>query len=232
MKVVVLCSGGLDSVTALHAAARSHEILAVLSAHYGARHNDREIPFAARHAAALGLPHRIVSLAFVAECFTSALLPSGAPVPEGHYEDQSMRQTVVPFRNALLLSVATGLAESIGAEAVVIAAHGGDHAIYPDCREAFMRAMDEAMRLGTYPGIRLLRPFIDLDKAGIVRRAAALGVDLGQTWSCYRGQALHCGACGTCIERREAFQLAGVPDPTPYQHQPPLPPRPPPHSGE
>lgn len=127
-----------------------------------------------------------------------------------------MKQTVVPFRNAIMLAVATGLAESRGAEGLVIAAHGGDHAIYPDCREEFMRAMGDAMRLGTYAEVKLLRPFIAMTKAEIAVAGAKLGVDFGRTWSCYKGGDVHCGKCGTCVERREAFELAGVSDPTGY----------------
>ena len=134
-----------------------------------------------------------------------------------------MKQTVVPFRNGIMLAVAAGFAESIGAEGVVIAAHSGDHAIYPDCREPFMRAMGGAMEEGTYARIRLLRPFISIDKAAIARRGAELGVDFSQTWSCYKGGHTHCGVCGTCVERREAFQMAGLTDPTVYEQTPPLP---------
>ncbi len=217
MKVVVLCSGGMDSVVALHDAVRSgHEVGAVLSFDYGAKHNAREIPFAAAHAATLGARHEVVALPFVDRLFASDLLRSGGEIPEGHYEDESMRRTVVPFRNAIMLSIACGFAESSGAAGVTIAAHDGDHAIYPDCRETFMQAMDATMRAGTYAGITLLRPFIALDKAGIARRGAELGVDLGRTWSCYRGGTRHCGKCGTCVERREAFALAGLVDPTDY----------------
>lgn len=226
MKVIVLCSGGMDSVAALYQAHRDNEVVAVLSFNYGSKHNDREIPFAALHAERLGLRHEVVRLDFVDRLFASDLLQSGGDIPEGHYAEATMKQTVVPFRNGIMLSIAAGLAESCGAEAVVIAAHSGDHAIYPDCREPFMQAMGDAMRLGTYPGITLLRPFIDLDKAGIATRGAKLGVDFAQTWSCYRGGEIHCGRCGTCVERREAFLLAGLDDPTPYLHTDPLPPTP------
>jgi 7-cyano-7-deazaguanine synthase len=226
MQVVVLCSGGMDSVVALHWARREHAVRAVLSFDYGAKHNPRELPCAAHHARALGLEHRVVALPFIGEHFTSDLLRSGGDIPEGHYADETMRRTVVPFRNGIMLAVAAGLAESAGAEGLVIAAHGGDHAIYPDCREDFMRAMADALRLGTYAGIRLLRPFIALDKAGIAAEGARLGVDFARTWSCYKGGETHCGRCGTCVERREAFQRAGVPDPTVYAATPPLPPDP------
>ena len=226
MKVIVLCSGGIDSVAALYQAHRDHEVIAVLSFHYGSKHNDREIPFAAHHARALGFHHEVVELDFVDRLFQSDLLQSGGAIPKGHYEEATMKQTVVPFRNGIMLSVAAGYAESSGAEAVVIAAHSGDHAIYPDCRERFMRSMDEAIRLGTYEEIQLLRPFIDLDKTGIAARGTELGVDFAQTWSCYQGGDTHCGRCGTCVERREAFLVAGLPDPTVYASSDPLPPAP------
>ena len=216
MKVVVLLSGGMDSVTAFHAALREHEVVAGLSFDYGAKHHARELPMAAWHCAQAGIPHRIAPLAFVAEEFSSDLLSSGGAIPDGHYEEESMKSTVVPFRNGIMLSIAAGFAESRGAEGVVIAAHSGDHAIYPDCREEFLEPMARAIRAGTYAGIELLRPFIAMDKAAIARRGAELGVDFSRTWSCYKGGEIHCGTCGTCVERREAFQLAGLPDPTVY----------------
>lgn len=226
MNVVVLCSGGMDSVTALHWAAREHRVAAALSFNYGAKHNAREIPFAAEHAALLGVRHEVIALDFVNRLFTSALLQNGGAIPEGHYEAANMRQTVVPFRNAIMLSIACGFAESHGAGGLVIAAHGGDHAIYPDCREDFMRAMGDAMRLGTFAQVALLRPFIALDKAAIAATGAKLGVDFGRTWSCYQGGAVHCGRCGTCVERRGAFARAGLADPTVYASAGPLPARP------
>jgi 7-cyano-7-deazaguanine synthase len=147
-------------------------------------------------------------------------------IPKGHYEEQSMKKTVVPFRNGIMLSIAGGFAESKGASALVIAAHAGDHAIYPDCREDFMRAMGDAIRLGTYAEVDLIRPFISMTKGDIARRGHGLGVDFSKTWSCYVGGETHCGECGTCVERREAFLLAGLPDPTAYVSAGPLPPRP------
>ena len=198
----------------------------VLSFDYGSKHNHREIPFAAEHARALGVRHEIIALDFVNRLFASDLLRSGGPVPEGHYEAANMKQTVVPFRNAIMLSIACGFAESAGAGGLVIAAHGGDHAIYPDCREDFMRAMGDAMRLGTYAGVALLRPFIALHKGGIAALGARLGVDFSRTWSCYVGGAVHCGKCGTCVERREAFAQAGLADPTAYASRDPLPAKP------
>jgi len=226
MKVVVLCSGGMDSVTALYAARQEHDVMAAVSFDYGAKHNAREIPCASAHAAGLGVRHEVIALPFVNQLFASALLASGGDIPEGHYQAENMRQTVVPFRNAIMLSIAAGFAESIGASGLVIAAHAGDHVIYPDCRESFMAAMGDAMRLGTYAGIGLLRPFIAWDKARIAAEGARLGVDFARTWSCYKGGAVHCGRCGTCVERREAFARAGLADPTPYESTDPLPTQP------
>lgn len=216
MKVVVLVSGGMDSVTALHHAAREHEVVAGLSFDYGSKHNARELPFARAHCAVLGLRHETVALPFVGRLFRSHLLEGGGEIPDGHYEAETMKLTVVPFRNGILLAVAGGFAESVGAEGVVVAAHSGDHAIYPDCREAFMAPMAEALREGTDARIELLRPFIDRRKEDIVAAGTAMGIDYAQTWSCYKGGDLHCGTCGTCTERKEAFALAGVDDPTVY----------------
>ena len=226
MKVVVLCSGGMDSVTALHWARREHQLVAAVSFNYGAKHNPRELPFAAEHASRLGVRHEVISLDFVNRLFSSHLLQGGGAIPDGHYEAANMKQTVVPFRNAIMLSIAAGFAESAGADGLVIAAHGGDHAIYPDCREDFMVAMGEAMRLGTYAQVELLRPFIALSKSGIAQEGTRLGVDYSRTWSCYKGGARHCGKCGTCVERREAFLVAGLKDPTDYESTDPLPPKP------
>lgn len=216
----------MDSVTALYEAHRHYEVVGALSFHYGSKHNDREIPFAAYHAEKLGVRHRVIPLAFIGELFKSDLLQSGGEIPKGHYEEQSMKKTVVPFRNGIMLSIAAGFAESLEAHGLVIAAHAGDHAIYPDCREDFMKSMGDAIRLGTYAQVEVLRPFIEMTKADIAARGSELSVDYAQTWSCYVGGETHCGECGTCVERREAFILAGVPDPTRYVSASLLPPRP------
>jgi 7-cyano-7-deazaguanine synthase len=226
MKTLVLLSGGMDSVTALHWAAREHEVVGTVSFDYGSKHNTREISMAVWQAQQLGLPHEVVTLDFVNQLFTSDLLQSGGEIPDGHYAAENMKRTVVPFRNGIMLAVACGLAESREAEALVIAAHSGDHAIYPDCREPFMESMAAAMKHGTYVGIELLRPFIHCDKTEIARRGAALGVDYSMTYSCYKGAPRHCGVCGTCVERREAFLLADLSDPTDYESTAPLPDRP------
>jgi len=225
-KVVVLLSGGMDSVSALYDTKQKHEVVGAISFDYGSKHNHKEIPFAAYHSRKFNIEHQVIHLDFVGELFKSDLLKSGGQIPDGHYEEETMKSTVVPFRNGIMLSISAGFAESRDAEGLVIAAHAGDHAIYPDCREEFMKSMAEAIRIGTYAGIKLLRPFIVMTKAEIAARGHALGVDFSQTWSCYKGATLHCGTCGTCVERREAFMLAGIVDPTVYASATALPPRP------
>lgn len=224
-KVVVLLSGGLDSVTALYEANSQYEVTHALSFHYGSKHNDRELPFAAYHADQLHIQHRVIHLDFVSELFKSDLLMSGGEIPMGHYESETMKKTVVPFRNGIMLSIAAGFAESNEAQGLIIASHAGDHIIYPDCREPFMEAMADAIRLGTYAGLELIRPFISWTKTEIVSRGSQLKIDYEKTWSCYVGGEIHCGECGTCVERREAFSLASVCDPTEYKSMGPLPSR-------
>ncbi|MDF1813391.1 MAG: 7-cyano-7-deazaguanine synthase QueC [Verrucomicrobiales bacterium] len=216
MKTVVLVSGGMDSVVALYDAAEKNEVIAGLSFDYGSKHNHCEIPFAKYHCEKLDIPHRTIPLQFMNDCFDSHLLQNGGEIPEGHYESENMKQTVVPFRNGIMLAIAAGFAESQNAEAVTIAAHSGDHAIYPDCRSEFMDPMSKAIAAGTYANIQLLRPFVGIRKEDIAARGEELNVDFSQTWSCYKGGEIHCGKCGTCVERKEAFALAGIPDPTEY----------------
>lgn len=218
--VVVLLSGGLDSVTALYLAVKEFSGVRAVSFDYGSKHNRCELPLAEHHCRLLGLKHKIMPLDAIGSHFASDLLRTGGEIPNGHYQEDSMKRTVVPFRNGIMLAVAAGYAESVKAEGVVIAAHTGDHAIYPDCREDFMAAMGDAMTSGTYAGVRLLRPFIHLSKAEIVTLGHNLNVDYSATWSCYKGGDIHCGRCGTCTERREAFAAAGVTDPTVYAETP------------
>jgi 7-cyano-7-deazaguanine synthase len=216
MKVVAVVSGGMDSVTLAHSLRAEGHDLALLSVDYGQRHA-RELACAAACAARLGVPHRVADLRALAPLLGgSSLTDPAVPVPEGHYAAESMKATVVPNRNMILLAVAAGWAISRGAEAVAIGAHAGDHAIYPDCRPEFADAMDRALSLCDWSPVRVLRPFIGETKAGIAALGARLGVPWAETWSCYKGGDAHCGRCGTCVERREAFELAGVPDPTRY----------------
>ena len=211
---VIIYSGGLDSTTLLYEE-RERVALAV-TFDYGSNHASREIACARHHCALLGVEHLVIDLTFMKRCFTSSLLDGADAIPSGNYDEENMKSTVVPFRNGIMLSIACGLAESRGLKRVLIANHGGDHAIYPDCRPEFISAMDAAMRAGTYVNVEIAAPYTHLTKADLVRRGAQMGIDYGQTYSCYRGGDRHCGTCGTCTERREAFRLAGIPDPTQY----------------
>ena len=213
---IIVLSGGVDSVTLLHE--YRERIALAVTFDYGSNHNAREIECARRQCEALGVRHLVIPLDFIGRYFESSLLSGAEEIPEGHYEDSNMKSTVVPFRNGIMLAAACGLAESNGLKFVMIANHGGDHAIYPDCREGFINAMSEAMAQGTYTNTRILAPYTNLTKSDIVARGARIGVDYADTYSCYKGGEKHCGCCGTCTERREAFLEAGVPDPTNYQN--------------
>ena len=211
---VIILSGGMDSVTLLYD--QRDRIALALSFDYGSNHNARELPFAALHCQRLGIEHIVIPLQFMGQYFESSLLQGDEAIPDGHYADDNMKSTVVPFRNGIMLSVAIGMAESRGLQHVMMANHSGDHTIYPDCRPEFVEAMSRAAQTGTYPGITLLCPFTHLTKGQIAARGRDLGIDYAETWSCYRGGAYHCGRCGTCVERREALQQAGIDDPTIY----------------
>ncbi len=215
-KVLVLLSGGIDSTTALYDAVKKYNEVAAVSFDYGSKHNKRELMFAAHHCKTLDVRHEIIELPFMNTLFKSDLLQSGGDIPDGHYKENSMKRTVVPFRNGIMLSITAGFAESISAEGIVIAAHTGDHTIYPDCRENFMSSMSEAISLGTFAHVQIISPFIDMDKTAIVKIGKTLNVPYQYTYSCYKGFELHCGVCGTCVERKEAFQLSGIDDPTEY----------------
>lgn len=211
---VIVVSGGVDSITLLHDY-RDRIALAV-TFDYGSNHNAREIPFARLHCERLGIPHLVINLDFMARHFQSSLLQGADAIPEGNYDDDNMRSTVVPFRNGIMLSVAAGLAETHNLKYVMLANHGGDHAIYPDCRPEFIDAMSQAIEAGTYSRTQVLAPYTNITKADISARGHQLGINYAETWSCYKGGEHHCGRCGTCTERREAFRLAGIPDPTVY----------------
>ncbi len=217
---VIILSGGMDSVTMLYDYQKS--IALAVSFDYGSKHNEREIPFARYHCEQLGIKHVVIALDFMCRYFESSLLKGGGDIPEGDYDSDNMRSTVVPFRNGIMLSIAAGLAESNSLTKVMMANHSGDHAIYPDCTPAFVKAMDAAIAAGTYEGIRLITPYLvtpytNLTKAEIAAKGKQLGIDYSQTWSCYKGGEHHCGRCGTCRERKEALAEAGVDDTTIYE---------------
>ncbi|MBQ1800969.1 MAG: 7-cyano-7-deazaguanine synthase QueC [Prevotella sp.] len=212
---VIIVSGGMDSITLLYE--RKDEIALGISFDYGSNHNAREIPFARMHCERLGIRHLVINLSFIHQYFKSSLLSGADKIPEGSYDDDNMKSTVVPFRNGIMLSIAVGIAESEGLKKVFIANHGGDHAIYPDCREEFIEAIDAASHAGTYEHVRILAPYTNITKTDIALRGKQLGIDYSETWSCYKGGEVHCGKCGTCVERKQALREAGLEDTTQYE---------------
>ncbi|MGX9417362.1 7-cyano-7-deazaguanine synthase QueC [Vibrio sp. WJH972] len=217
MKAMIVCSGGLDSVTLAHKVAAEAELTSLVSFHYGQRH-DKELDYAARCAEYFDVPHHIIDISNVGAQLTGSALTDDVDVPDGHYAEDSMKLTIVPNRNAIMLTIAYGMAASQGADTVAIAVHGGDHFIYPDCRPEFIEqfAKMQKMALDGYADIDLYAPFLHGSKADIVTTGAAVSVPFNDTWSCYKGGEKHCGRCGTCVERQEAFSDAGIVDPTDY----------------
>ena len=212
---LMVVSGGMDSTTMLHEYA--DRIALAITFNYGSNHNAREIECARYNCDRLGIELVVVDMPFVGQLFESSLLSGAEAIPEGNYDDDNMRSTVVPFRNGIMLAVAAGLAESRGLKHLMMANLGGDHAIYPGCRRGFGDAMSRAIAEGTYDRITIDAPYTDITKTDIARRGAALGIDYSHTYSCYKGGEKHCGRCGTCTERRQAFADAGLPDPTVYE---------------
>lgn len=208
---IIILSGGLDSTTLLHY--QKDRIALAVSFDYGSNHNAREIECAKWQCRSLGISHLVIPLDFMGKHFKSSLLSGAQDIPKGEYDSENMKSTVVPFRNGIMLAVACGLAESRGLTHVMMANHSGDHAIYPDCRPEFAKAMSEAMKAGTYDGITLIDPFTHFSKGDIVKLGLELGVDYSHTYSCYCGDEKPCGQCGTCRERALAFEEAGTSDP-------------------
>lgn len=217
MKTIVICSGGLDSVTLAYKTAQEAELTRLVSFDYGQRHS-KETDFAKLAAERLGVSHDLVDMRGIGALLSGSALTDAVNVPDGHYAEENMKITVVPNRNAIMLSVAFGIAAAQQADAVAAAVHGGDHFIYPDCRPAFTESFESMQRqaLDGYADVKLHTPFVHISKADIVTEGARYGVPFAETWSCYKGGEHHCGRCGTCVERREAFHLAGVEDPTVY----------------
>ena len=215
-KIVVVLSGGMDSAVLLYHLLDAGHTVKTLSVNYGQRHV-RELDSAAALSERVGVEHRIADLRSINPLLGSNSLSSAeVEVPEGHYEAESMKMTVVPNRNMIMLSVAVGWALSLKFDAVAYGAHSGDHAIYPDCREEFADALDRAVGLCDWQGMKLLRPFVAMDKGEIAKRGAELAVPFELTWTCYKGGELHCGKCGACQERREAFATHEIDDPVAF----------------
>lgn len=211
----IIVSGGMDSITLLYD--RKDEIALGISFDYGSNHNAREIPFAKMHCERLGIKHITINLDFMHQYFKSSLLDGAEAIPEGHYADDNMKSTVVPFRNGIMLAIAIGIAESNNLDQVFIANHGGDHTIYPDCRPEFINAIDAAATAGTYNNVKVIAPYTKITKSDIARIGKRLGIDYAETWSCYKGGEVHCGKCGTCVERKEALAEARIEDKTIYE---------------
>lgn len=209
---LIVISGGMDSVTLLHE--YKDRIALALTFDYHSRHAEHEIACARWQCQQLGIRHIVLELPYMEQYLKSSLLKGGEEIPEGHYAEENMKSTVVPFRNGVMLAIAASIAESEELKYVMLANHGGDHTIYPDCRPAFVEAMGNAIEAGTFVGVRLLAPYTNITKRDIALRGKALGVDYSHTYSCYKGGDVHCGKCGTCVERKEA--LEGF-DPTRYQ---------------
>jgi 7-cyano-7-deazaguanine synthase len=212
---VIIVSGGMDSITLLYD--KKEEIALGVSFDYGSNHNAKEIPFANMHCKRLGIPHITINLDFIHQYFKSSLLEGAQAIPEGNYDEDNMKSTVVPFRNGIMLSIAAGIAESHGLKQVLIANHNGDHTIYPDCRPEFIKAIDQATVAGTFAHIRITAPYTNISKADIARIGKRLGINYAETWSCYKGGEKQCGKCGTCRERKDALKEAGIKDLTEYE---------------
>ena len=213
---VIIVSGGMDSITMLYEF--KDQIALGVSFNYGSNHNNREIPFAEMHCKRLGIPHITIDLGFMPQYFKSSLLEGADAIPEGNYDEENMKSTVVPFRNGIMLSIAIGIAESNHLKHVLMANHGGDHTSDPDCRPAFVDAMSAAAQAGTFEDVTIEAPYTNITKADIARHGKQLGIDYSETWSCYKGGEVHCGQCGTCRERQEALREAGIADTTEYEN--------------
>lgn len=215
-KVVVIYSGGMDSFTLLHKAIEGGARVYALSFNYGQRHS-KELHYAQKVCDELGLPHKVVDITAINQLLLGSSLTDDIEVAEGHYEEESMKSTVVPNRNMIMLSLAVGYAVSIGANAVYYGAHGGDHAIYPDCRPEFVKRMDAVSAVANYEPVAIRAPYLNSSKTEILGEGLKLGLNYAKTWTCYNGRERACGRCGSCNERLEAFAAFNLRDPLPYE---------------
>lgn len=214
-KIVVIFSGGMDSFTLLNRTVKDGFYVSAVTFDYGQRHA-KEIKYAESACIELKVPHKIIDITAINQLIQGSALTSNINIPEGHYADQTMRSTVVPNRNMILLSLAVGYAVSIDAAKVFYGAHTGDHAIYPDCRPEFVKKMNEVCNIANYEPIEIMTPYLHYDKGQIVRDGLLMGLDYSKTWSCYNGKDIACGKCGACFERKEAFALNHMRDPAGY----------------
>jgi 7-cyano-7-deazaguanine synthase len=213
MKTVIVLSGGMDSTTLLYKLLAEGKEVKAISFNYGQRHS-RELLQAAKTCEALGVEHKIVDMTFLKEIVSNSALTSDIEVPEGHYEDETMKLTVVPNRNMIMASIAIGWAVNEDYDEIALGVHAGDHAIYPDCRPEFIHALREVAAIANFKAIGVYTPYLHVDKGDIAIEGKVLNVDYSMTHTCYKGGDVPCGVCGACQERAEAFIKAGVPDPT------------------
>ncbi|MFT4811210.1 MAG: 7-cyano-7-deazaguanine synthase [Paraglaciecola sp.] len=215
-KVVVIFSGGMDSFTVLNLAVKQGLEVFALSFNYGQKHK-KELDYAAQACQELGVHHKIVDISAINQLIGGSSLTSDIEVAEGHYEEESMKSTVVPNRNMILLSMAVGYAVSIDANKVYYGAHSGDHAIYPDCRPEFVHKMNDVCAIANYEAVEIVTPYLDVSKTAILTAGLKMGLDYNLSWTCYNGREKACGKCGACQERLEAFTENGVTDPLEYE---------------
>lgn len=215
-KAVVVYSGGMDSFTVLNTAVQNGLDVYALSFNYGQKHN-KELEVAAQVCRELNLPHKVVDITAINSLMANSSLTGDTDIPEGHYEDENMKSTVVPNRNMVLLSMAIAYAVSLEAEKVYYGAHSGDHHIYPDCRPEFVEAMNAVSKIANYQSVEIVTPFLYSSKGAILKTGLDMQLDYGKTWTCYNGREKSCGKCGACYERLEAFAEQGKTDPLDYE---------------
>lgn len=215
-KVVVIYSGGMDSFTVLNRALKDGKKVYALSFDYGQRHV-KELECAASVCKSLKIDHKIIDISSINQLLAGSSLTDDIEIPEGHYESENMKSTVVPNRNMILLSLAVGYAVSVGAAQVYYGAHSGDHAIYPDCRPEFVQKMNEVCQIANYESVEIFSPYLAVNKAAILANGLDMGLDYSDTWTCYNGRTKACGKCGSCQERLEAFSENKMVDPISYE---------------
>lgn len=220
MKAVVVTGGGMDSTTALYYTIDRGYECETISFDYGQRHR-KELESARVISTRLGIKHHVVDLKGITDLIATSALTGDIEVPDGHYAADNMALTVVPNRNSLMANIALARAVAIGASRLVVGVHAGDHAVYPDCRPEWVDAMDVLARVANegfiHSDFNFSAPFVNIDKATIARIGTNLNVPYELTWTCYKGGDKHCGRCGTCVERLEAFHIAGLEDPVAYE---------------
>ncbi|MCH2056284.1 MAG: 7-cyano-7-deazaguanine synthase QueC [Thalassotalea sp.] len=215
-KVVVIFSGGMDSFTVLNRAIKDGKQVFPLTFDYGQRHV-KEIECASAVCKELGVEHKVIDISAINQLLAGSSLTDDIEIPEGHYEEESMKSTVVPNRNMILISLAVGYGVSVGASQVYYGAHSGDHAIYPDCRPEFVEKMNDVCQIANYEPLEIFSPYLNVDKTAILTDGLKMGLDYSKTWTCYNGREKACGKCGACQERLEAFRDNNATDPIPYE---------------